>query len=160
MDGDAREEDWHMAIANWIWTAHPGVVAAAVDALAKESPQLAKDIAIELVDAAKFLLSDGDYGGIQAFVLRTLPDFWITGTVAGQTASVTLGPDYNGPVPGPSRGPLAIAIGDAGWDAEVVRGDGEGPATTLDLCSAALIAMIRALEAGHRHAQAQPSGRR
>lgn len=93
----------------------------------------------------------GDFGQAQAFILSITRDFWITATLRGARASVTLGPDYNGPANARLEHLIPVEIGDSGWTVEILQES--GTATEQDLCVAALVAMLEALTAIMAHAK-------
>lgn len=95
-----------------------------------------------------------DYGATQAFVLSVLPHFWITSTLRGSRASVTLGPDYNSASGEKLKAVWPEDLCHNGWNVEVERHD--QPAQTRDRCLAAILAMIKACRAGSAYASQRP----
>jgi hypothetical protein len=93
-----------------------------------------------------------DLEAAQALVLRRLGSFWITTTVQGECASATLGPDYNGPHGESLEASWPVAIGDAGFTAEIIALSGR--ATDADLARAVVLAVVKAERARIDHAPA------
>ena len=127
----------------------------AVGRLSAESSVTAARILDRLTHVPEMNSIYGDLGQAQAFILSVTRDFWITATLRGERASVTLGPDYNGPAGDRLENMIPVEIGDGGWTVEILQES--GAATEQDLCVAALVAMLEALTAIMGYAKTRPA---